>query len=91
VFDVPHLRSKISNSSGRESIYYARTRGPKRALQFSKSGDRQIEKAYRVHYVSSALSEKKQRQLLEKQSQTPELIVYTIIRDSRYSKYKEEI
>ena len=75
----------------RETVYYARTRGPKRVLQFSKSGNADIEKAYRIHYVSSALSEKKQRQLMEKQSKVPELIVYSIIRDSRCSKCKKDI
>jgi hypothetical protein len=74
----------------RETIYYVRTRGPKKALQFSKSGDPGFERAYRTHYVSSALSEKKQRQLLAKQSQAPD-IVYSIIRDSRCSKCKAEI
>lgn len=43
-----------------ETIYLARTKGSKKELQFSKSGNDQIEKAYRTHYISSILSEKKQ-------------------------------
>lgn len=43
----------------KEIAYLARTNGPKRELQFSESGDSQIEKAYRTHYVSPTLSEKK--------------------------------
>ena len=49
-----------------ETAYLARTRGPKRELQFSKSGDSKIEEAYRTHYVSPVLSEKKQEKLKEK-------------------------
>ncbi len=41
-----------------ETVYLAQTTGPKTALQFSESGDGQIEKAYRTHYISPALSEK---------------------------------
>jgi hypothetical protein len=43
-----------------QTEYLARTSGPKRKLQFSKSGDPQIEAAYRTHYISPLLSEKKQ-------------------------------
>lgn len=49
----------------RETAYLARTRGPKRILQFSKSANPHIEKAYRTHYISSVLSEKKRQRLLE--------------------------
>ena len=39
-----------------ETAYVARTRGPRRELQFSKSGDPGIEQAYRTHFVSPELS-----------------------------------
>ena len=35
-----------------ETDYLARTRGPRRELQFSVAGHLDIEKAYRTHYVS---------------------------------------
>lgn len=41
------------------TTYLAKTKIPKRELQFSKSGGLNIEKAYRTHYVSSVLSERK--------------------------------
>lgn len=42
-----------------ETPYLARTKGPRRNLQFSKSGAPGIERLYRTHYVSPELSEKK--------------------------------
>lgn len=49
-----------------ETAYVAHGRGQKRDLRFSKSGAPAIEKAYRTHYVSPVLSEKKQQRLQEK-------------------------
>jgi hypothetical protein len=43
-----------------ETCYVRRTRSGTVDLRFSKSGDPGIEKSYRTHYVSSALSERKQ-------------------------------
>lgn len=42
-----------------ETGYVRRTRSGKMHLQFSKSGEPAIEKSYRTHYVSPALSEAK--------------------------------
>ncbi len=54
--------------------YVART--PRRpTLRFSKSGDAGIEAAYRTHWVSPELSEKKRERLAEKASRAPELVV----------------
>jgi hypothetical protein len=39
-----------------ETAYVARTRGPRRELRFSKSGDPGIEPAYRTRFVSPELS-----------------------------------
>jgi hypothetical protein len=50
-----------------ETGYVARTRG-RRPLQFSKSGDPAIERAYRTHWVSPVLSETKRARLAERQS-----------------------
>lgn len=49
-----------------QTVYLAKTRGPKRELQFSKSGDLKIEGAYRTHYVAPLLAEQKQARLKEK-------------------------
>lgn len=57
-----------------ETVYVSRTRD-RRRLRFSKSGNPDIERAYRTHWVSPALSEKKQAMLAEKQSKPPELLV----------------
>jgi hypothetical protein len=54
-----------------ETGYVRHTRSGTMALQFSKSGDPGIEKSYRTHYVSPALSEKKQQRLQEKLNQSP--------------------
>src|SRR5262249_5086852 len=57
----------------REAEYVART--PQRQpLRFSRSGDGATERAYRTHYVSSALSEKKRERLAEKANRAPELV-----------------
>jgi hypothetical protein len=54
--------------------YVART--PRRqTLRFSKNGDAGIEAAYRTHWVSPELSEKKRGRLAEKASRAPELVV----------------
>ena len=49
-----------------KTVYLAKTRGPKRKLRFSKSGDLKIEEAYQTHYVSPLLAEQKQARLKEK-------------------------
>ena len=54
--------------------YVART--PRRqTLRFSRSGNAAIEAAYRTHWVSPELSEKKRERLAEKASRAPELVV----------------
>jgi hypothetical protein len=56
-----------------ETDYIART--PQRqALRFSRSGDPAVERLYRTHWVSSALSERKRERLAEKASRAPELV-----------------
>jgi hypothetical protein len=48
-----------------ETAYVARTRD-RRPLRFSKSGDPGIERAYRTHWVSAELSEKKRARVAER-------------------------
>jgi hypothetical protein len=51
-------------------------RAPHRpTLQFSRSGDPTIERLYRTHWVSPALSERKRERLVEKASRPPDLVV----------------
>ena len=57
-----------------ETGYVARTRD-RRPLRFSKSGNPDIERAYRTHWVSPALSEAKRRRLTERQSRPADLVV----------------
>ena len=68
-----------------ETRYVRRTRSGTVDLQFSKSGDPGIEKSYRTHYVSPALSERKQERLKEKLSQAAQPVVFQILRDSQCS------
>ena len=63
-----------------ETVYVARTRD-RRALRFSKSGNPDIERAYRTHWVSPALSEAKRRRLTERQSRPADLVVVMPLKD----------
>lgn len=57
-----------------ETQYVARQPG-RPALRFSKSGNPTIEKLYRTHWVSPALSERKRERLAEKANRAPDLVV----------------
>jgi hypothetical protein len=57
-----------------ETDHIARTRD-RRSLRFSVSGDAEIERAYRTHWVSPELPERKRERLRERQSRLPELVV----------------
>src|SRR5918996_5697796 len=63
-----------------ETAYLARTRDG-RALRFSRSGQPSLELAYRTHWVSPELSERKRARLAERQSRPPELVVISAVRD----------
>ena len=58
----------------------ARTRD-RRPLRFSKTGDPGIELAYRTHWVSPELSERKRARLAERQSRPPDLVVVSPVKD----------
>jgi hypothetical protein len=62
-----------------ETDYLARTRD-RRSLRFSVSGDDAIERAYRTHWLSPELSERKRASMRERQSRAPELVVISPIR-----------
>src|SRR5713101_3713712 len=61
--------------------YVART-PQRRTLRFSRSGDHTIEKLYRTHWVSPALSEKKRERLAQKASRAPDLVVIQPLNDA---------
>ncbi|MGD0103044.1 MAG: hypothetical protein ABSC06_03295 [Rhodopila sp.] len=64
-----------------ETQYVART--PKRQkLRFSVSGDDGIEKNYRTHWVSPALSEKKRERVAAQASREPDLVVIQPTKDT---------
>jgi hypothetical protein len=63
-----------------ETAYVARTR-ERRPLRFSVSGAAEIERAYRTHWVSPELSAAKRRQLAERQSRPPDLVVVWSLKD----------
>lgn len=68
-----------------ETRYLRSTRSGSVDLQFSKSGDPAIEKSYRTHYVSPALSERKQEHLQEKLNKAAQPVVFEILHDSQCS------
>lgn len=61
-----------------ETRYLARTRD-RRPLQFSVGARPQIEQAYRTHWVSPDLSERKQARLAERQIAAPDLVVISAL------------
>jgi hypothetical protein len=59
--------------------------GGRQVLQFSRSGEEAVERAYRTHWVSPELSEKKREQLAERQSRPPDLVVIMPLNDWKCS------
>jgi hypothetical protein len=86
----PPLRQAALPPSS-EAADLAPTAGPQRNLQFSRSGDPAVERAYRTHYLSPALPEKKQEKLREKLSKPPELVVFDIYKESKCSECETEL
>jgi hypothetical protein len=63
-----------------ETAYLARTRD-RGTLQFSASGDPAIERSYRTHWFSPALSEKQRARLVERAARPPALVVVSPLND----------
>lgn len=63
-----------------ETAYVARTRD-RRTLRFSASGDASIERAYRTHWISPALSEAKRARVVEQAGRPPDLVVVAPLGD----------
>jgi hypothetical protein len=74
-----------------ETSYVRRTRSGTVELRFSVSGDPSIEKHYRTHFVSPALSERKREKLEERLGRAPELVAFEILRDSECSECGAEL
>src|SRR5579859_3787151 len=65
-------------------IEYARTtRAGAAPLRFTQAANPDIEKTYRTHYLSAALSERKRQQLESKLNRAPQPVVFQILRDSQ--------
>ena len=74
-----------------EAAYVRRAPSGQMDLRFSVSGDAGIERSYRTHYVSPALSERKQQQLSERLSKAAAPVVFSVLGDSQCSECGAEI
>ena len=74
-----------------ETNYVRRAPSGNVDLRFSVSGDPGIELNYRTHYVSPALSERKQQQLTEKLSSAAAPVVFSVLCESECSECGAEI
>jgi hypothetical protein len=74
-----------------ETDYVRPARSGTVPLKFSFSGDPEIEKVFRTHYVSPALSERKQQKLQEKLEKPPQPVVFLNLRDAECSECGAEI
>jgi hypothetical protein len=74
-----------------EAAYSRSTREGIRQLQFSTSGDPEVEKSYRTHYVSAELSKRKREQLASRLEKAPQPVVFEILRESRCSECGAEL
>ncbi|WP_182909249.1 DUF2293 domain-containing protein [Microbispora sp. H13382] len=57
-----------------EAAYTAGTRD-RRPLRFTTAGDEDLERAFRVHWLSPELSETRRRQIAERHNKAPDLVV----------------
>jgi hypothetical protein len=67
-----------------ETAYVARTRR-REQLRFSASGEEAIEQAYRTHWLSPHLSDRRRASLAERQSRPPDLVVIWPLKDPECS------
>jgi len=74
-----------------ETTYVRSTRMGTVNLRFSTSGDPDIEKRYRIHFVSPALSERKEQQIKERLSRAAQPVVFQILRASQCSECDAEL
>jgi hypothetical protein len=74
-----------------ETGYVRRARSGTIPLQFSKNGNPAIEKNYATHYISPALSERKQEKLQEILNRAPKPVVFQTLRGGQCSECGAEI
>ncbi len=74
-----------------ETHYTRSARGGAVDLQFSVSGDPGIERNYRTHYISPALSESKREKLKQKLNDPAKPVVHEILRESACSECGAEL
>jgi hypothetical protein len=75
-----HRWARLAGLQPSETAYIARTRA-REALRFSESGNAEVERAYRTHWVPSQLSERERARLAERQSRPPDLVVISPVKD----------
>lgn len=73
------------------TVYQRRTRSGKQTLQFSKSGNPNIEAAYCTHFVSPKLRAEKAKRLAEKETKPKGLIVYSVLKTAKCDDCESEI
>jgi len=65
-----------------QAAYVAHTRGYKKRLQFSKSGDYTIERLYKTHYVSPKIADSKSKKSKDRQSLPKKPEVFSTLKPS---------
>jgi len=75
----------------RETRYVRHGLSGAQELRFSKSGDPGIEQSYRTHYISPALSERRQQHIKERVERAERPVVFQIITDSQCSECGAEL
>lgn len=89
---MKHLKQWALSSGLKPSqtVYMSHGRKSKIKLRFSKSGNPKIEQEYSTYYISSILSERKIARLKDKWEQSPDLVIFWLVNDTKCSKcYKE--
>lgn len=81
--------AQASGLTPSETTYLARTRD-RRRLRFSAGDDPSIEQAYRTHWVSPELSERKRERLAEQQNRPPDLVAVAAINPWTCSECRDE-
>jgi hypothetical protein len=68
-----------------ETDYLRQTPAGPVHLQFSASGDPAIEAVFKTHFVSSSMPEKTRLRLQQKSSAAPQIVVFSVLRDTTCS------
>lgn len=90
---MKHLKQWALSSGLKPSqtVYMSHNRKSKIKLRFSKSSNPKIEQEYSTHYISSILSERKIARLKDKWEQSPDLVVFWLVNDTKCSKCHKEL